>query len=117
MIYNGHPAKASSQSRFIYAITQNSFHALIFVAGFVLAGFPAHASADAVVPTTHSAQDDHTKTMVRSSAIIYYVSPSGNDANSGTSASSPLRTINKALAAASSGSTVKLAAVSTARTW
>jgi parallel beta-helix repeat protein len=44
-----------------------------------------------------------------SAAVDYYVSPSGRDANAGTSASTPYATIQKALSSAPSGATIHLA--------
>lgn len=41
-------------------------------------------------------------------ATNYYVSPTGNDSNSGTSTGSPFKTIEKAVSAAAAGSTVYL---------
>src|SRR6266849_10657104 len=41
---------------------------------------------------------------------VYFVSPAGNDANSGTSLSTPFRTIQKAVQVAPSGSTIVIRA-------
>lgn len=43
-------------------------------------------------------------------ATAYYVSPSGNDSNAGTSAGAPLATIQKAVDLAPTGAVVNLAA-------
>lgn len=47
--------------------------------------------------------------MAAAAATAYYVSPSGSDSNSGTSAGSPLATIQKAVDLAPTGAVVNLA--------
>lgn len=48
--------------------------------------------------------------VAAAAATAYYVSPSGSDSNSGTSAGSPLATIQKAVDLAPTGAVVNLAA-------
>lgn len=56
-----------------------------------------------------SAASTPTFKAANSYAKIYYVNPGGSDANKGTSAQSPMQTINKALSFAGPGDTIQLA--------
>ncbi len=51
-----------------------------------------------------------TPAPAAASSVSYYVSPTGNDANSGTTASSPFKTIQKAIDLAQPGAVINLAA-------
>ncbi|MGP3982414.1 right-handed parallel beta-helix repeat-containing protein [Streptomyces sp. KR80] len=51
-----------------------------------------------------------TDSAAFAAATTYYVAPTGNDANAGTSAAAPLRTISRCAALAVAGDTCQIAA-------